>query len=198
MRDKEQNRSTNPMTEDEILAVTIGERKPDNSSIQLDEYNPDWPQRFLEIARKLRDALGSEALQIEHVGSTSVPGLSAKPIIDLLLVVSDSSAEENYIPRLEGIGLSLRIREPDWFEHRLLKGMEADANIHVFSSGCREITRLLAFRDWLRTDASDRALYQNTKKKLAARTWKYTQNYADAKTDIVEEILARALAANGG
>jgi GrpB-like predicted nucleotidyltransferase (UPF0157 family) len=197
MRDKERNRSINPTTEDEIRAVTIGEIEAGNASIRLDEYSPAWPQRFLEIDRELRDALGSEALQIEHVGSTSVPGLSAKPIIDVLLVVSKSSVEESYVPRLEGCGFSLRIREPDWYEHRLLKPTEADANIHVFSTGCREIIRLLTFRDWLRINESDRAMYQNTKKKLAARTWKYTQNYADAKTEIIEEILTRALAAYG-
>jgi GrpB-like predicted nucleotidyltransferase (UPF0157 family) len=186
------------MTEDEIRAVTIGERNPDNATIHLDEYSPAWPHRFLEIELKLRDALGSDALQIEHVGSTSVPGLSAKPVIDVMLVVPDSSFEESYLPQLEECGFSLRIREPDWYEHRLLKTVEADANIHVFSTGCREITRLLAFRDWLRSNESDRVLYQVTKKKLAARTWKYTQNYADAKTEIVEEILTRALATNIG
>ena len=121
------------MTENEILAVTVGERKPHNDSIRLDEYNPDWPLRFLEIANNLRIALGSEAVRIEHVGSTSVPGLSAKPVIDILLVVSDSSIEESYVPQLEDRGFSLRIREPDWFEHRLFKPAEADANIHVFS-----------------------------------------------------------------
>jgi GrpB-like predicted nucleotidyltransferase (UPF0157 family) len=185
-------------TENEILSVTVGKRKPHNGSIRLDQYNPDWPLRFLEIANNLHSALGSPAVRIEHVGSTSVPGLSAKPVIDILLVVSDSSIEESYVPQLEDRGFSLRIREPDWFEHRLLKPAEADANIHVFSTGCGEILRLLAFRDWLRTNDSDRALYQNTKKTLAARTWKYTQNYADAKTEIVEEILARALVANDG
>ncbi len=193
MQDNEKTQRKLPMTEDEILAVTVGERMPHNGPIQLDKYNPEWPVRFLEIARKIQDALGVELIAIEHVGSTSVPGLSAKPVIDVLLVVSDSTAEEHYVPQLEKVGFSLRIREPDWFEHRLLRPSEADANIHVFSNGCVEIRRMLAFRDWLRTDESDRLLYKATKTRLAAQTWKYIQNYADAKSEIVEEILARAL-----
>jgi GrpB-like predicted nucleotidyltransferase (UPF0157 family) len=193
MEDHEKNRRNLPMTEDEILAVTVGERTPHNGSIQLDEYSPDWPIRFLEIAGKIQYALGAELLVIEHVGSTSVPGLSAKPVIDVLMVVSDSTAEECYVPQLEKFGFSLRIREPDWFEHRLLKPSGAEANIHVFSNGCVEVRRMLAFRDRLRTDESDRLLYQATKTRLAAQTWKYIQNYADAKSEIVEEILTRAL-----
>ena len=121
-------------------------------------------------------------MQIEHGGSTSVPGLAAKPIIDLLLVVADSAEEDAYAPALEAAGYVLRIREPGWYEHRLFKGPDTDINLHVFSSGCPEIDRMLLFRDWLRSNAADRDLR------------KYVQNYADAKTVIIEEIIARALA----
>jgi len=186
------------MTEEEILAVTIGEIQPHNAPIRIAEYSPAWPLRFLEIDERIRAALGSEAIQIEHVGSTSVPGLSAKPIIDVLLVVADSMIEDSYVPPLVEEGFHLRIREPDWHEHRLLKTSEADANVHVFSVGCDEIKRLLAFRDWLRANNSERELYEKSKKELASRTWKYTQNYADAKSVIVEEILARALDVDDG
>jgi len=182
------------MTETELQTATIGERTPHNATIHLSEYDPAWPQRFLQLEEKTRDALGSLALQIEHVGSTSVPGLAAKPIIDALLVVPDSSREESYVPQLESAGFVLRIREPNWFEHRLLRPPEADAHIHVFSQGCSEINRLLGFRNRLRSSESDRNLYLMTKRQLAARVWKHTQNYADAKTEIVEEILSRAFA----
>jgi GrpB-like predicted nucleotidyltransferase (UPF0157 family) len=141
----------------------------------------------------MTDRMGDGTGYTLTVGSTSVPGLSAKPVIDVLMVVSDSTAEECYVPQLEKVGFFLRIREPDWFEHRLLKPSESEANIHVFSSGCVEVRRMLAFRDRLRTDESDRLLYQATKTRLAAQTWKYIQNYADAKSEIVEEILTRAL-----
>jgi GrpB-like predicted nucleotidyltransferase (UPF0157 family) len=130
-------------------------------------------------------------LQIEHAGSTSVPGLAAKPIIDLLLRVTDSADEEAYVPALEAGGYVLRIREPDWYEHRMFKGPDTDINLHVFSSGCPEIGRMLIFRDRLRSNAADRDLYARTKLALAQEEWKYVQNYADAKTAIIEEIIAR-------
>jgi GrpB-like predicted nucleotidyltransferase (UPF0157 family) len=192
MQQNKRNPSSSAMTEDEILAVTVGGRTPHNGPIKLDTYNHAWPVNFLEIEQKIRNALGSTATQIEHVGSTSVSGLSAKPIIDVLLVVADSADEESYVPPLEDNGFHLRIREPDWYEHRLLKSENVDTNVHVFSIGCKEIYRLLAFRDWLRINDSDRMLYEASKRELAARTWQYTQNYADAKSDIVEEILTRA------
>jgi GrpB-like predicted nucleotidyltransferase (UPF0157 family) len=136
-------------------------------------------------------------LGLEHVGSTSVPGLSAKPVVDMTLVVADSSDEDKYVPDLEAAGYVLRIREPDWYEHRILKGPDTNVNLHVFSDGCTEVERMVAFRDWLRTHDDDRELYESAKRDLAAREWKYVQNYADAKSEIVRQILARALAAGG-
>jgi GrpB-like predicted nucleotidyltransferase (UPF0157 family) len=128
-------------------------------------------------------------LRIEHVGSTSVPGLAAKPIIDVLLVVADATDEGAFVPALEAAGYRLRIRED---EHRLFKGPDVDVNLHVFSSGHPEVDRMLLFRDWLRAVPADRELYLRTKRELAKRRWRYVQNYADAKTTVVEEILARA------
>jgi GrpB-like predicted nucleotidyltransferase (UPF0157 family) len=106
-------------------------------------------------------------------------------------VVADSADEHAYVPALEAAAYVLRIRESDWYEHRMLKGPDTDINLHVFSSGCPEIDRMLHFRDWLRNNASDLRLYERTKRELARLDWKYTQNYADAKTTVVEEILAR-------
>jgi GrpB-like predicted nucleotidyltransferase (UPF0157 family) len=122
-----------------------------------------------------------------------VPGLAAKPIIDILLVVADSSDEPAYVPILEGAGYSLRIREPNWHEHRMFKGPASDINLHVFSTCCPEINRILNFRDWLRCNATDRALYERTKRDLSAKEWANVQDYADAKTAVIEEILARAV-----
>ena len=140
----------------------------------------------------MREVLGEKVLMLEHVGSTSVPGLCAKPVIDMLLAVENSADEGSYRPGLEAEGYVLRIREPDWYEHRCFKLGRVDGNLHVFSSGCREIDRMLLFRDWLRREESDRMLYERTKRKLAAKKWKVTQNYADAKSEIVETILRRA------
>ncbi len=121
-----------------------------------------------------------------------MPGLAAKPVIDILLVVSDSASEAAYVPALESAGYVLRIREPSWYEHRMFKGPGADVNLHVFSAGCCEIDRMLLFRDWLRDNAADRDLYARTKLSLAQKEWDHVQDYADAKTVVVKEILARA------
>jgi GrpB-like predicted nucleotidyltransferase (UPF0157 family) len=115
----------------------------------------------------------------------------------MLLVVANSAGEPSYLPALEFAGYVLTIREPDWFEHRVFKGPDTDVNLHVFSSGCSEIDRMLLFRDWLRSNESDRHLYEHTKRELARNNWKYVQNYADAKTSVVEEILARAKTSSG-
>jgi GrpB-like predicted nucleotidyltransferase (UPF0157 family) len=96
------------------------------------------------------------------------------------------------VPLLEAIGYVLRIREPDWYEHRLLRGFDPPVNLHVFNLGCEELERTVRFRDWLRTHDADRALYAQAKRDLAAKQWKYVQNYADAKSDVIKEILARA------
>jgi GrpB-like predicted nucleotidyltransferase (UPF0157 family) len=184
-----------PFTEEQILAANIGKPLILNSKIELSPYDLGWPSRYAALEREIRAVLGANVLLLEHVGSTSVPGLSAKPVIDIVLAVSDSADEGAYVPALEGLGYVLKIREPDWFKHRLLKTPEADVNLHVFSHGCEEIARLLAFRDWLRSHEGDRKLYECTKQELAARTWKYMQNYADAKSEVVNEIMARALRA---
>ena len=181
-----------PLTEDQIVAATVGERNPFNSAVYLAPYDPAWPSLFNRLKKQVHDAFGSNVLLLEHMGSTAVPGLSAKPIIDMVLVVEDSSDEPSYVKPLEKKGYTLRIREPDWHEHRLLKPPDLGGNLHVFSTGCEEIEQMLLFRDWLRNHADDRLLYEETKRELAARTWKYRQNYADAKSEVVQEILARA------
>lgn len=181
-----------PLTEEELRAAMVGGAEPTSGSIALAEYDEAWPGQFRREEDRIRAALGSRALRVEHVGSTSVPGLAAKPVIDILVVVMDSADEAAYVPALETAGYVLRIREPDWNQHRLFKGPEVDVNLHVFSSGCPEIDRMLAFRDRLRTHPVDRERYERVKRSLAARSWKYVQRYADAKTEVVESILAEA------
>jgi GrpB-like predicted nucleotidyltransferase (UPF0157 family) len=185
-------RANTPMTEEQIIAATIGPRQPLNKTIYLAPYDPAWPSLFTRLKKQIQEALGEEMLLLEHVGSTSVPGLSAKPIIDMVMAVADSSDEASYVKPLEEKGYTLRIREPDWYEHRLLKPPQVPGNLHVFSVGCPEIEQMVLFRDWLRNHTDDRTLYEATKRELAARTWKYTQNYADAKSEVVQSILARA------
>jgi GrpB-like predicted nucleotidyltransferase (UPF0157 family) len=175
-----------------IRAATIGEPQRINGTIELCAYDPVWPELYAREAQRVNAVLGDQVLLLEHAGSTSVPGLPAKPIIDMLLVVADSSREDVYVPPMEAAGYVLRIREPNWYEHRLFKGPDTNINLHVFSSGCIEIDRMLGFRDHLRSNATDRALYAETKRELASRNWNYVQEYADAKTEVVEAIIARA------
>jgi GrpB-like predicted nucleotidyltransferase (UPF0157 family) len=184
-------------SDEQLRAVTIGEPEVLSGPVELVEYDPAWPSLFEHEATRIAAALDERALQLEHVGSTSVPGLVAKPRIDIVLAVADSADEPSYVPALESASYMLRIREPKWFEHRLLRGSEPAVNLHVFSVGCPEIERLVAFRDRLRTNEADRNLYARHKQGLARRDWKYVQNYADAKTAIVEEILTRARPALG-
>ncbi len=181
-----------PHTDEEIREVYVGEAPEHNATIHLAEYDTEWPGLFQREAERIRAALGAKALRVEHVGSTSVPGLAAKPVIDIDLVVADSADEDTYVPELEAAGYVLQIREPDWFEHRLFKGPDTNINLHTFSEGCEEVDRMVAFRDHLRTNATDRDLYLARKRELAAREWRYVQNYADAKSDVIREINVRA------
>lgn len=176
-----------------LARMTVGRPAPLSGPIDLRDYDPAWPGRYESEAARIAAALGDRVRRVEHVGSTSVPGLAAKPIIDIVLEVADSADEPAYVPDLEDAGYALRIREPDWFEHRMLRGPADAVNLHVFSAGCPETDRMLAFRDHLRRDPGDRALYARTKRELAAREWKYMQQYADAKTSVVAEIMARAI-----
>jgi GrpB-like predicted nucleotidyltransferase (UPF0157 family) len=179
-------------SEEYIRSVTIGERKPHRAPVELVEYDPEWPDLYRREEEKVRGALGDRALRLEHAGSTSVPGLPAKPVLDIVLEVADTRDEDTYVPSLENAGYVLRIREPDWFEHRVLKGSDSAVNLHVFPAGCTEVERMVRFRDHLRANERDRELYLRTKRELAAQTWEHVQHYADAKSEVVEEILRRA------
>jgi GrpB-like predicted nucleotidyltransferase (UPF0157 family) len=179
--------------EEDVRRVTVGEVVPHNAAVLLSPYDPAWPRRYAVEADTIRTALGDRVLRLEHVGSTSVPGLIAKPVIDILLVIADPADEAAYVPALEAAGYVLRIREPDWYQHRLLKRADPAVNLHVFGpGGQQEIDRMLRFRDRLRSDPADRERYARTKIALAARSWRHMQFYADAKTDIIEDVLRAA------
>lgn len=180
-------------TDESNKDVHIGKVIPHNSTIFLAKYDPRWLEIFESEKRRILNVLGTQALLIEHAGSTSVPGLIAKPIIDIVLVVKESANESSYVPSLESVGYVLRIREPDWFEHRLLKGPDYPVNLHVFSKDCSEVDRMLLFRDYLRSNPEAKELYASTKLELSQKVWKYIQNYADAKSAVVQNIIDKAL-----
>ncbi len=183
---------THQTREEELRAASVGELRPHDAPIVLAEYDPGWAALYEREAARIQRVLGDPVRLLEHVGSTSVPGLAAKPRIDILLIVPDSADEPAYVPAMEAAGYVLRIREPGWYEHRVFKGPDTDVNKHVFSPGCPEIARMLMFRDWLRTHDADQARYEAAKRDLARRTWRHVQGYADAKTAVVESILTAA------
>lgn len=166
----------------------------------LCEYDETWPNAFTSIAQRVREALGFRVLALEHVGSTAVPGLAAKPIIDLDLVVADPDSEEEYVPALQEAGFVLRIREPWWYRHRMLRLPDPSANLHVWGLDSPEPLRHTIFRDWLRLDAGDRSLYLSAKRD-AARTARErgedVNGYNERKSSILREIYSRAFTAAG-
>jgi GrpB-like predicted nucleotidyltransferase (UPF0157 family) len=191
-RGREDSVSKDPI-EERRREVIIGE--VERQAIMVVDYDPAWPERFRGEEAKIRAALGEAAIAIEHIGSTSVPGLAAKPIVDILLVVEDSGEEVSYLPALEEAGYVLRVREPDFHEHRMFRTPEKDVHLHVYSAGSPEIERYLLLRDRLRENGKERDLYVRTKRELARRDWPSMQHYAEAKTGVIEGIIARAAAA---
>jgi GrpB-like predicted nucleotidyltransferase (UPF0157 family) len=165
-----------------------------SETVEIVDYDPAWPGVFARQALLIAQALGERAVAIEHVGSTAAPGLPAKPVIDINLAVADTTREADYVPALEAAGFEFRFREPEWFEHRFFRRETPRVNLHVFGAGCSELDVMRAFRDHLRGDAADRALYAQVKRDLAGRQWARLQDYADAKAQVVAEIMARAMA----
>jgi GrpB-like predicted nucleotidyltransferase (UPF0157 family) len=182
--------------EKRIREFTIGEIE--QPTIVMADYDLAWPERFRQEEVRIVAALGEAALSVEHIGSTSVPGLAAKPIVDILLVVENSGEEASYLPALEEAGYVLRVREPDFHEHRMFRTAAKDVHVHVFSLGSPEIERYLLLRESLRQNEEERELYAQTKRELAKQDWPTMEHYAEAKTEVVEGIISRATAARSG
>jgi GrpB-like predicted nucleotidyltransferase (UPF0157 family) len=175
--------------------------------LRIEEPDPSWPERYrLQEARVLA-VLGDRALDIQHVGSTSVPGLPAKPIIDIDLTVSDPTNETAYVPDLEGLGYVHWLTEPDWHQHRLLKQLdEPRVHLHVFGPDSPEVVRHLMFRDWLIAHPEDRERYAAAKRDAAAQmatsgddngALDFGMRYNRIKEPIVLEIYDRMFQAAG-
>ena len=172
--------------------VHLSAPTPLDGPVVLADPDPGWPDTAARMVAGIREALDDRALLVQHVGSTSVLQLPAKPLLDLVLTVADPADEEAYVPALTDAGYALHIREPEWHAHRLLKRGGPDVNLHVFADGSEEVDRMLAFRDHLREDPRDRELYAATKSELASLIWEHVQDYADAKSEVVADIMARA------
>ena len=175
-----------------IQKVVVSGKVEHNQTIVLKPYDENWSILFEREKQRISTILKDKALMIEHIGSTSVPGLIAKPIIDILLVVEDAGKEEDYVDDLVAHGYILRIKEPDFENHHMFLGLDTDIHLHVFSQDSKEIEKYLLFRNYLRNHQEAKELYANTKKTLAKKKWKYVQNYADAKSDVVQQIMDAA------
>lgn len=156
--------------------------------------DPAWLESYAITRERVCGALGERVLAINHVGSTAVPGLWAKPMIDIDLTVANSADEDAWLPDLEAAGFVLRVREPDWEEHRLVRGREPASNVHVFSPGAREPQRHLKFRDWLRSHPEDRDLYAVAKREVAAQGFTDAMLYNNAKAWCVYDLYERVFA----
>ncbi|MCD5353042.1 GrpB family protein [Kineosporia mesophila] len=182
--------SSKPHRPDVTTVEIIG--GPEALKLELHSYEARWAQGYQEHRRRILDALTTVDVDVEHIGSTSVPGLAAKPIIDIVVAVPDITAEEDYLPSLLTAGYELRVREPG---HRLVRSLTRDVHVHVYERGDAAVHEYLLLRDHLRTDAADRAVYESVKRDLLSRRWDDSNDYADAKTEVILAIKARARAA---
>ncbi len=188
----------------DVLVMNSGKpRRPDVTTVEiiggpealevgLGSYDARWAEAYLHHRHRILDALAAVDVDIEHIGSTSVPGLAAKPIVDIVVAVADITAEEDYLDGLLAAGYELRVREPG---HRLVRTPTRDVHVHVYERGDAAVHEYLLFRDHLRTNADDRALYESVKRALLSQQWNDMNDYADAKSDVILAIKARARAA---
>jgi GrpB-like predicted nucleotidyltransferase (UPF0157 family) len=170
------------------------------TGIEITDPDPAWPRHYGDLAGRIRLALGWRVLQLEHVGSTSVPGLAAKPVIDIDLTVADPDREQDYRPALEQTGFRLVIREPWWYGHRALVNDEPLCNLHVFGFDSPEPVKHRIFRDWLRGNPAERDRYAEAKRQAAEAAnaaGEHVMQYNARKQQVIREIYHRAFLAAG-
>jgi GrpB-like predicted nucleotidyltransferase (UPF0157 family) len=181
-------------TPEQMAAALVGERPKRWESIVVEDYDPAWVGRFAATSALLHEGLGGLIVSIEHVGSTSVPGLAAKPIIDIDLLLEDTVEELQYVPALERLGYWLVLREPWWYGHRMLVSPAEDVHLHIWPRSAPEPIRHKLFRNWLLSHPEDRELYASTKRRLAGDTVDQPGDYNLAKNEVIDEIYARIFA----
>lgn len=182
-----------PRRPDVTAVLLVG--GPEAIEVELHEHDPRWAARFAEHRRRIERALAGLDVQVEHIGSTAVPGLAAKPIVDMVVSVPDVTAEEDWLDALLAAGYVLRVREPG---HRMVRTPARDVHVHVYGRGDPAVDDYVLLRDHLRADATDRALYERTKRALLSARWDDMNDYADAKTEVILAIKARARALRSG
>ncbi|KAK2615951.1 hypothetical protein N8I77_002672 [Diaporthe amygdali] len=204
---------------DPTTAQRISYRAVPQQPPTIHDPDPSWPSAFAVLESRIRRALGARALYVAHVGSTSVPGLPAKPVIDVDVVVADPADEAAYVGLLvgegwdesqgtgfgpeggdRGAGLQFILREPAWLQHRFFVSADPVANVHVFGPGSPEVVRHRIFRDWLVEHPEDRDRYAAVKREAAAASreaGEKVQDYNLRKEFVIREILDRAFRAEG-
>ncbi len=183
-----------PPTAEEIAVARVIPVGPE--PVEVVPADSQWPTEFRRVEVQIRAALGDLVIAIEHVGSTSVPDLWAKPVIDVDLTVADSADEPAYVPAMEAAGFVLRGREPEWEEHRMFRGADPTSNVHVWPPGAVEPRRTATFRDWLRDHADDRAAYADLKRTLARQGFTDVMDYNTAKGGLIYDIYERIFTAD--
>lgn len=184
--------------------------KPDlpKQDIEIADYDERWPDHYQTLANEIRSSLGEDVLFLQHIGSTSVPGLAAKPVIDIDLVVADPRDEASYVEPLREIDYELVIREPNWHQHRALRhsnpetdeAVEPRSNLHIFGPNCPEVARHRLFRDWLRAHPEDRELYMSAKRSAAAdsnQAGETVMEYNARKQQVIRDIYHRIFVSKG-
>jgi GrpB-like predicted nucleotidyltransferase (UPF0157 family) len=169
---------------------------PPPETVSVVPYNPEWPRRFAALSADIRAVLGDAALDVEHVGSTSVEGLAAKDVIDINLTVADPRDEDTYVVPLGRLGYVLTVREPSFHEHRCLRLQEPRVNLHVYGPDCPEIIRTRMFRDWLRSHPEDLARYEDAKR-AAIPGGGHVMDYNARKQQVIREVYDRLFRAAG-
>ncbi|WP_137291822.1 GrpB family protein [Nocardioides dongxiaopingii] len=174
--------------------VAVSARAPE--TVEVVPPDPAWSQWYDAVCSRVVAALGEQVVSIAHVGSTSVPGLPAKPVVDVDLLVPDPADEEAWLPQLEAAGFELRVREPEWEEHRCLRGTDPACNLHVFAPDSRESRRHRMFGAWLRTHPADRELYASVKQEVARRGFTDAMLYNNEKAWVIYDLYEKIFAAD--
>ncbi|KKY35462.1 hypothetical protein UCDDA912_g04511 [Diaporthe ampelina] len=187
-------------TPDVVAPMEMLAKRPGRRGLHVVEHNPAWADDFSDLRSRIRAALGAAALDIHHVGSTSVRGLPARSVIDIDLVVADPADEASYVPALEAAGFTLYFRQPAYYGHRFLGCQTPDTNIHVYGPECPDVARHLIFREWLSGHPGDRDRYAAVKREVAVVAEEKGESgnqYGKRKEWVIREILDRAFRANG-
>jgi GrpB-like predicted nucleotidyltransferase (UPF0157 family) len=162
---------------------------PDGELYLLD-YQPAWPRLFEEEAERIRAACGDRLVGIEHIGSTSIPGLAAKPILDIMPLLVSFEEGFDIVPNMEGLGYEYKGEYGIPRRHYFVKGTPRTHHVHMYEADDDEVVRHLLFRDYLREYADTAAEYESLKRRLAAEVPR--EDYPEAKTGFVAQVLARA------